>query len=616
MGRWSQIDFRGGLNSDDRFAKNTLSRADDVLISSDGELIKRGCLVTNATISGVDQYGLNEFLPATTASYGGNIVGTYNGASSTLSRSYVDTPGTYVQLGNGESFFWDDTSVALQTQDYRPDSGGVYSSTVLGEELFFKSNGMLMRWGGANAVYASGSASAASGQNVVTGSGTPNWSSGSPANVGYGNYFTPPTGDEPYRIVTVWSSSLILDRNIETAFAATSAYKIQPFIPVCNYEADWGERTWMTHASAQNAIRLSTRSLVCSHAGRLLISAPAETPTYSTAYLRDRYERIRWSALDGEGHASISWAKGADYWHEDNWVDVGSAGRINKMLSLSDTELLVVKSSELLVLRGALGTGIDLGHSISHASQSQGGIDACKTKIGAAILSENDVLIYDQGQVRSIVDGRIRKEVEALTLRTISTAGERIVCSDSSGNSLVFDIPTGSWSKYTFANATSRICNVKDTSGSRDVDVSLMAGYSQDWQYMKTWDTATRDGDQNMTTKPSPIIRTQPIPMYDRDGITGRPNTLFIDYMLTDAATNNPTMTVKVISGRAGSETSTTMEYTLGELTGDGPARIPINGIKDTTHIIVELSLTTANTARDFVLYGLWLDYEESDRVG
>jgi hypothetical protein len=143
-----------------------------------------------------------------------------------------------------------------------------------------------------------------------------------------------------------------------------------------------------------------------------------------------------------------------------------------------------------------------------------------------------------------------------------------------------------------------------------------MAGYSQDWQYMKTWDTATRDGDQNMTTKPSPIIRTQPIPMYDRDGITGRPNTLFIDYMLTDAATNNPTMTVKVISGRAGSETSTTMEYTLGELTGDGPARIPINGIKDTTHIIVELSLTTANTARDFVLYGLWLDYEESDRVG
>lgn len=608
MARWGQTSFRGGLNTDNRYADNSLRLCKDMILSADGELVKRGVLTNIATVANAASTSLNAFLLADTADNGGHLVSADSGGTDTMHAADISS-STYTSLGT--SFVWDNGATAFTTQTFASSLGVSASSSWAqgNEELYFQAGTAIIRWGGGKkSTYATGTCSASSGSATVTGSGV-DWTS---TNVDVGMYFIPPTADEPYRIIARTTSTLTLDRNIQTTISGGSSYKIQNFAPVC---VPTDITLMSTHDSLQNGYIGSSLQKFCFHQGRLFTAMTLES---SSSY--PNYQRVRWSATDTESHASISWAKGVDYWTDNAFLDLPSfGGRVTRMLSLSNTELLIVKNGAMFILRGSVATdGTDLGADLVPLSPNRGGIDAALTRIGTVVLSEDDVMVVDGGVVRSLIDGVIRTEFESGTWTRISSAGDLIVISGSAQNtSLVFDIPTSTWTTFVTEANPGRITELSNTSGSSRVYYAPMGGEIQSWSGMKTWDTPADDSDERQATYPVPTIRTQPIPLTSGNSFQGRMNTLYIDYLLTDSASNNPTITVKVITGRSGTPSSTTLEYTLSENTYDGQvARIPVSSALDATHCVVELSLTTADTAQDFAVYGIWVDYEESNRYG
>ncbi len=616
-GRWtistyrSTVDlFHNGLVTDSVGVPNALLEAVNVYIDGSGEIRKRGGKSTNASnnlpvASLLTDHMYHPGLKVNpTTSH--RLVSLSDGGTYKLySRSAYGTDSAFTQLGNRVN------AAGSTVWSYQ-----FFSLYTFGDEIISNSpNGTIapIRWAGSTkSNYSTGTCAATNGSTTVTCSAA-NWTS---TNVEAGMYIRMEIGsigDRYFRIARrVDDSTLTLDQAVDEEVTAGTSYSITSVGKISSPSGIFG-------SSYPNG------TLTAGHKGRIFVANPTES---SVAYPL----RIRWSALENESSGKF---KGSDYWHSGGVLDLPDVGKITAMISFSD-QLIIFTQNKTYALLGDVATnGDDLGASVVKLADfgAYWEKSVVDSSIGLVVANEQGVFVYDGSSFNSLTDGKISREWKSNVagyICTVSNLGTRLVFQSKntfSNNVIyVYDIrwdcwvkqQTGVYSGSATPNETfGRIFNVIDPNyGLSDGQYTFG---TLNCESETNWEddlTTTNKNELSSTVSPRFKVTTHPIAIGGDGNINGRAQVIHVNGYITDAASDNPTMDVKLIAGNKGTDSGAESDVTVGSIsegTVDTENRKRVINSPISSH--VRINIEQANAASDARIYGVTVDSSKVGRV-
>lgn len=479
------------------------------------------------------------------------------------------------------------------------------SSAQVDEEVVFAtpSLGPVGKWGGSRkSAYGTGTVhtSSSTTTTTITGIGT-SWS----ANAEAGMYIRINNGtvlDRYFRIRSVESdTALTVDvaPGVSIASGAAVTYVITPVGVVDSKGTNFAGATFPR-----------VNGNCASHQGRLFLGG-----VYTgTRWL---YERVHYSANPAD--IADTHYVGVDNFHADSYFDVypGIGGAIRSMVSLSNQEMVIFKENAMFALRGAVELGrpeagyLDI---ISPTVGCRGRYSTATTPIGLVWANRDGLWVYDGSSVRNLTSGRVgiyyRENLidGSSDSPFVSCLGSRIVVQGptSSHDTLVYDVERDSFSTQT-CSMYSPLARTYDSNGALDADVGILYNgvRADDWSDDLT---TTNKNDAGSSTTPRLFIRTKPVDIRG-NARNGRVSHVFVDGYVADAASDNPTLDVKLHMGEVpqGSNVSTSLEspITVGSVPEGTYDRVHRLRAKSQPAKAAWVEILQANAASDARVTGL-----------
>ena len=609
--------FVGGLNTDVIGASNTLLEARDVWIDRIGEIRKRGGKASlrtdfHNTAATASAAYVNTFHP-----YCGGLGVVYNTTDSKYSvfRLGLDPATTCGFLGSalytasGTQYDVSAHTVATSIENEVVLAGGDGPPIKVGSRY---DSGHSSTNYGTTPKYSTGTVTNGSGSATARRTFTVATGNTSSMTAGMYLWLNDASLDQVrFKIESITNSStFVVEKDPGSTLSGATTYAVTSLAQV------YGPATIF----ASYTDRTATKEYpVCgtaeAHGGRLFVAATGEVDGA-------HYERIRWSGLPYEQSAPYY---GMDYWQADAYADVypGIGGNVIYALVSYGHELLIFKGGAFFKLTGDVASdGTDLGAAITIVDRTLGAraSQVVVTPIGVAISSNRGAYLYD-GSLRSLTDGRISQRWKALfgaAAPSVSCVGDRIIFHGNS-NALVYYFNNDTWVEQAYENVGySRIVQYKSSTGDNTYEVALYAygangGGAHDWA---TDHTTGNKSDALSTSNPRAQLTTQPILLGRGPIDNGRPKTVYVNSILTDAASDNPVWTVTLLRGRYGTTTGAASALSVGtiaESSTDKTVRIEVSGA-DMVSSACRVRLVQTNAAADGRVYGIGLDYHHVDR--
>lgn len=592
MPRVDLAPFSKGLVTDAIGVDGALLEATDVVFDRAGELRKRGGKTAiNSAILGT---------PATSV-YG---------------AEYAPGVGFLASVNNGSYRVLSDSEAggftSLTSLDARQDgSGGTpaghsftwydfyqHGNEIIGHAQF----GPCIKWyGNEQSRYSTGTVDFTSGSTTVTGNGT-TWTSSHEGMYLWTNHAT--LGERAFRVVDVVSNTSLVVDVAPDATAATQSYALNPLGFVAAPDG-------IFTTGAGSAVNYAYSLASASHQARMFVGSPIDNESVI----------LRWSATTSESSAKFL---GCDYWHASGYANVAIGGSIRSLQSYNG-ELLILQTNALHVLRGVVATdGTDLGATIDLVARGPGVTSmagATASRHGVVYANDGGVFLWSGGTRVTELSEPIRSlwRSETITAPRVSYSSIRdrvVVTIGTSGKSYVYDMGRRMWTVHTHeavsvGNVVS--CVVSDV----EKEVAIHANYVLNW--LDDYETTSKnDGDS--TAYPRMKITTHPIPLGGKGAIQqGRVDNVYVNGYVTDAASDNPVLTTKLLYGRkgtsTGAETATTLTASVPEGTVDKTHRVPAEG-GSSQYSAVRVQLVQSAAASDARVYGIGVDVEPSRVIG
>jgi hypothetical protein len=590
--RSDMIGFSRGLHTDSLGVEGALLEAQDVIITREGELKKRGGKALISTFTGVHGLAAGNLYSA--ASFPG--VGTI--------ASFADSAAGYRLAIRPEGGVFSQSSTNRAGTDNFGTASGAFRMTQFknafahdGEIISTGSFGFApFRWAGSSkANYSTGTVSTTSGSATITGAGT-SWS----ANLEAGMYLWVNSGtlaQRTFRIVSVTSdTALVVDQAPDATVAGASYCGIAIGALSSPYDV-FGPST---SQHAPNGVA------ACSHQGRVFFGNIA---AQSTSYK----ERIRWSALPTESSGKFI---GADYWSANAYTDigVGAGGDIMALASVG-SELLVLKQNAVFALRGSVATdGSDLGARVDLISANHGLLyerGFVETKIGLVFADPRGVFVYSGGQIRSLTQGRVQRWWEnAMTSETITSAvGDRIIfCDQGNGRIMAYDIATDTWTTQS-TQYYGRVVQTYTTAGAVEYEMGFrtQSDGADNWAGDFATGSGSQSQDAGLSTAPDMQVVTHPIPLTSPVG-NARPVRVDVNGFATDDAE----LSVSIIPGRQGGTEHSVGTLPAGTSDKSHRLRVPPGASLNPYY---QVKLAASGTMSDARIYGVSILSAPSGRV-
>ena len=595
--------FEKGLVTDTIGVDGALLQLDDGWINRKGEIRKRGGK-TNMSTGQVSA-------PTSTGMW---IV--------CLPNPYYSTDGTFlVRQYQGDSYvsvgkYVSSTSITLSSWITSSNSGlsiGYISCAAFGDDEIYVSNSGgngFYGWSGASkAKYSTGTVSMTTGSAVVTGVGS-SWS----ANVTKGMYLTVNDSDlnslgTAFRIASVDSNTQITLESAVTFSGSVSGagYSISSF----RLLNDGALSSVYTDGGVYG---------IAVHQGRL--------------FAISKNGLLAWSAVHQEASTTNTYKAGPNYWNSsaNTPISRGVGGRATAIVSYRGS-LLIFKETAVFVLRGSVATdGTDLGASVDVLTEGCGhslNDTAISTPVvtdgGVVFADQSGVWITDGQSVRSLSDGVIGSEWRDVgftaqsNIVTTHDLGDRVAfqvyaaggaASSAPTNTFVFDLTAGLWS--TQSTATNYLAVCRPYRGV-SVGIAQATGYLDDWAADRSLVTKQDTGGSGPLLK----VTTHPIPLSRSLVGQGRVDTVFVNGYVTDAASDNPTLGVKLLYGRKGTGTGAESAVTVGSVsegTLDQTVRLPVDG-SNRDYSAVRLQVHQSGVASDARIYGASVDVAPAENI-
>jgi hypothetical protein len=590
--RSDMVGFSRGLHTDSLGVDGALLEAQDVVITREGELRKRGPKNYLVTTTGGHASGLSN---------AGNAISAHGIGTLAV---YIDSGGTtrrvsarpieavaFTHLGSTREAY----SGAIGTGYF--DFSDHYAAFVHGGEIIMGGGTTApVCWSGSvKADYTGGTASTTSGSTTITGTGTA-WMAN--AEAGMYLWFDSTAGgglsNRMFRIVSVNTDTSITVDRAPDATVASKNYIIQSV------------GAMMTDLTSVWSGYTPEGSAMCSHQGRVFIGNTRESAIYKP-------ERIRWSALPQEGSGKYI---GRDYWQANAYTDIGTGlgGDIVALASVG-SDLVILKEGAVYALRGAVASdGSDLGARVDLVSANHGLQYArghAMTKIGLVFADPRGVFVYANGEIRSLTQGRIQSTwTSDMSVETIvSAVGDRIIfCDQGSGRIFVYDISMDVWSTQS-SQYYNRVVQTYYDDGAPEYELGFRAftdavdDWSSDW-------TAYPGGpsqDPGLSSAPDMQVVTHPIPLTSPVG-NARPVRVDVNGFATDDAE----LAVSLIPGRQGGTEHAVGTLPAGTSDKSHRLRVPPGASLNPYY---QVKIAASGTMSDARVYGVSILSAPSGRV-
>lgn len=597
--------FHRGLVTDDIGVDGALLEANDIWIDRRGEIRKRGgkgqvlsSLITNGTTC------LRHFFhPDLGGAFVAYDASTYQMVKLNIAATAATTIGPFSTKDHNNTVL---TGSSNATADYPSQSAVFDDEIVFGNNL----SKAVTRWCGCTQdYYNTGTIALADGSTTVTGSGT-TWVAGHVGAYMYIN--TGSVNERVFRVISVdtVAQTLTLDAVPITGSSPSGvSYGLNPIGRVSSPDG-------VFYAVGAAGVNYVGSSVLESHRGRLFVADMYDSSG------QDRVGRIRWSAIQGESSDKFV---GIDYWHANGYLDIGDAvGQIRIMKSFQG-QLLVVGSQGVGVLSGDFATdGTDLGARFDLLRVEPftniwwvAGV----TPLGVVWAGGRGLNIWDGASISSLTDGAVgqfwRQEEAGVSTVSISSVPNRIIVQIYGSPTLVYYIEQGVWVTQTRDSSVYGHTEVHHypTSGAAS-GYEVAAQYSgnaiDDWSADHT--TANKN-DIGNTSAPRIAVTTHPVSLADHSW-NARPQLVHVDGHIEDAASDNPTLDVKLIAGDEGTSAGGEADITVGSIaegTYSTPHRLRVGGAPPAPSYRVNIEQT--NAAADARIYGISLDVSGVNRV-
>lgn len=398
--------------------------------------------------------------------------------------------------------------------------------------------------------YTTGTITATTGSDVITGAGT-TWTSDH-----VGAYFI--YGTNAYRwqrIKSVDSATQItLDGPAQSATVAGASYAIHKFGPFsANFAGPNSTIKYGVNAASEPTVFARCIGV---HQGRLFLGGVVHHPfsgTASTAKNIVSGSTIRWSALVGESiwvdTFSTFGTTGAGGSHRLAYEEIGPGigGDIVGLQSL-DRYLVVLKDGAVFVCNGAFDTSNEnSSFAVSRIPGAPGCVGVQASAVGAfgvAYMSQRGLMIFDGAEVRNVSAGRIN-DIDFRDLANqycvVSAVGNRIIVHEAINGDeaqqmiYVYDTVNDAWSysksKRLFSAVVEDSENKRELSMMHDVTNADIVLANHATEIDETFIVGTEDRDlDEATVTPNMLICTSAIPLGDEQHAMGRPKYVDLEF--------------------------------------------------------------------------------------
>jgi hypothetical protein len=585
--RSDMVGFSRGLHTDSLGVDGALLEAQDVVITREGELRKRGGKANISAYAG--GVGIDGLVDAASAPSVG-VLAVF--ADATTARRVAVRPegsSSFTQLGTNRA----------GTDDFGPVAGAFQHSAF---RSLFVHNGEILsagenpaaapiRWAGSKkSVYSTGTVSTTSGSTTVTGAGTL-WL----ANLEAGMYLYINSGTlnrRTFRIVSVDTNTTLTVDKAPDATVAGASYAGSPLGAISSPDGIFGAYHYPLGAAG------------CSHMGRVFIGNTYEGTV--------KGERVRWSATATESSGKFI---GVDYWSANAYTDVGvgTGGDIVALASVG-ADLVVFKQSAIYALRGAVATdGSDLGARVDLVSAAHGLLNwsgHCPSKIGHVFCDGRGAFVYSGDGIRSLTSGRVQRYWDANMgdWTRVSAVGDRLIFTtqDSSTAHMVYDISSDTWTTQASWYSYGRVVQTYTSAG----EIEYEMGFRDRSDGVDDWAgdfSTTLAVDAGVAFAPDMQVVTHPIPLTSPVG-NARPVRVDVNGFATDDAE----LAVSLIPGRQGGTEHAVGTLPAGTSDKSHRLRVPPGASLNPYY---QVKIAASGTMSDARVYGVSILSAPSGRV-
>ncbi len=440
-------------------------------------------------------------------------------------------------------------------------SSGVNGNSLTDAQAGSMYAGSVLSWsGGVTPRYTTGTATFTTGSTTVTGSGT-TWAT-SVEGCWVVNTTEAATARNCYRIIQrVSTTSVIIDR----PYAGSSSGASKNYVICAVYPMLFTAGVCQLPASANTAYsHLAGRAW-----DRLLLCGSSQYNATSTTvkYLPNR---VRWTGIYGsdEIEGAATGLVGEHALAATGYVDVSTdLGHPAQLVQQDGAQYLFCKNG-IQVIYGAptFDTTGSLDLSTKHYGYTFGANGAVSTPYGVAFYDHRTrgVYLMSGGAVRNISLGLVQKTLSTLApFGGIAYFGDKliVICSTSTASNtlLVYSFKTGAWAKHRPGISMAQMLpGISNSAEDHFVTINTGSFGSPSNTASYVWDFAPslaeiEDGTYSETDGNTPnLLLTTGI--YGDQSNQYRPYLARVTYLMTDAASYNPYLTLTISTGMDGEQ--------------------------------------------------------------